>query len=179
MSAWAKLAQVRFREGCMSRLSLIATAGLVALSLAGCGKKPESAAAVATAPGAPAINYTVKGANGETAHFATGAAVNVNLPSYAPLYPGAVVDASMTGSGGSGAGGTVMFHTGAKPADIIAFYQAKATTAGLGKTFASQSGDAQTFTAGKEGGNEGLQIVASPSNGSTAVEIIWSTGKKG
>ena len=161
----------------MGRVSVILAVGLVAL-LAGCGKK--AATTVVTAPGAPAMNYTIKDSNGQTAHITTGAASAVNLPSYAPLFPGAVVDASMTGSGGSGAGGTVMFHTAAKPADVIAFYQQKTSAAGLGKTFASQSGDAQTFAAGKQDSEEGIQVVATGAAGAaTSVQIVWSAGKKG
>ena len=34
------------------------------------------------------------------------------------------------------------------------------------------------FSAGKESGDEGIQVIATPANGSTAVQIFWTEPSK-
>ncbi len=162
----------------MTHASLLLTSAVIVLLSAGCGKK-DVRTTVAAGPGG-SVQYTARGAGGETAQItAGGGAAQVKLPSYLPLYPGAVVESSMVASGGANTGNLVMFHTASKPADVIAFYKQKAAGAGFGSNFSNQSGDNMMFTAGKEGSEEGLQVVATPADGGASVQLTWTQGKKG
>ncbi len=161
----------------MTRASLLTVSALIVLLSAGCGKK-DVHTTVSAGPGG-SVQYTAKGANGETAQITAGGGGQVKLPSYLPLYPGAVVESSMVASGGVNTGNLVMFHTASKPADVVAFYKQKAAGAGFGSTFSSQSGDNTMFTAAKEGAEEGLQVAATPADGGASVQLTWTQGKKG
>ncbi len=161
----------------MRGASLIAAMAVVTV-LCACGRR-EGQTVVTTGPGG-SVKYTAKGPDGETAQITTGGAgAPVKLPSYLPLYPGAVVESSMIASGGANTGNMVMFHTAAKPADVVAFYKQKAEGAGFGSTFSNQAGDNLMFTAGKEGSEEGLQVIATPADGGASVQLTWTQGKRG
>ena len=151
----------------------------LALGLGACGQKTDQAGTVKGAPGAPVVSYKVKGADGETAQVAVGGAgTSVATPAYAPLFPGAQVESTMAGAGGTGSGGMVMFHTGAKPSEVLGFYKQKAAGAGFGNVVSTQSGSGEMFAASKDGSEEGFQVTATPENGATAVMLTWTSGKK-
>jgi hypothetical protein len=157
----------------------IAVAAL-ALSLGACGRKTDPAVTIKGGPGASVVNYQVKDANGGTAQVAVGGAgTTAATPAYAPIFPGAKVESTVAGASGGGSGGMVMFHTGAKPSEVLGFYKQKAATAGFGNAVSSQSGSGEMFAASKEGAEEGFQVTATPEGGATMVVLTWSNPKKG
>jgi hypothetical protein len=157
----------------MDRTLMIAAVAAVTL-LSACGKTPKHAA------GGPAVNYTVKGADGATTHItAGGPAAAAAMPAYAPLYPGAVIESSMTGAGTGGAGGMVIFRTRARPMQVIGFYKGKAAAAGFGNVFSSENGEGLMFTADKESGQDSFNVTATPDNQATIVVLTWTDPKKG
>jgi hypothetical protein len=164
-----------------NRKSMIVCAVAVtalALGLGACGRK--EAVTVKGGPGAAVVDYKVKDANGETAHVAVGGAgTTVATPAYAPVYPGATVESTVAGAGGSGSGGMVMFRTAAKAADVLGFYKQKAAAAGFGNVVSTQSGGGETFAAAKEGGGEGFQVTATATGAATTVVLTWTDPKKG
>ena len=164
----------------MRRATLLAAIALAALA-AGCGRKADHARMTVTTKPNGSVNYTVKGNAGESVNVVAGegAAAAAKTPAYAPVFPGAVVQSTMTGAGGEGSGGMVMFQTKAKPADVIAFYKDKAKAAGFATSFESQSGESQMFNAAREQGGEGFQVVATAADGSTTVQLVWSNSNKG
>ena len=146
------------------RASLVAFAA-AALVLAGCGKAPADAAASdAGPPGA---------GDGRIA------AAPAPPPDFVPIYPGATIDTSVSGGAGGGSGGAFTFQTHDKPADVIAFYKSRTAAEGFASTFSSQSGDGLMFSAGKQGADDGVQVIATPADGATAVQVIWTGPRKG
>jgi hypothetical protein len=133
---------------------------LVAAALAGCSESGDSGGS-ATISG----SATVAGLPTPTP------------PAYAPLYPGAVLEASEPTPASSGA--TVTFHTAAKPAEVIAFYRRATQAAGLDSTFASQSGEDELFSAGRQGSDDGMQVIVTPADGGASVQLFWTGPKRG
>ena len=111
--------------------------------------------------------------------LASSATAPPAMPADVPIFPGAVVESSVTGGEAAGGGNLVTFHANAPPAALIAFYKEKAAEAGLGSTFSNQAGDNMMFTAGKDGSEEGLQVIATPADGGSSVQLTWSRAKKG
>ncbi len=99
-------------------------------------------------------------------------------PAYAQLFPGAVLESSVVSNGAS-ASATITFHTTANPTDVIAFYRHAAQASGLDSTFASQSGDDELFSAGRQGSEDGMQVIATPADGGTSVQLFWTGPKRG
>jgi hypothetical protein len=156
-----------------ARLAVLAAAVVAALSACG----PRTAADRTARSGA--VTYDVKDAHGRPARLAvTGAGVEPSTPAFAPLYPGARVEQTINGASGSGSGGMVIFRTSAKPEEVVAFYRKKAASVGFGNVFSSQAGSGQMFTAGREGGEDGFQVTASPDRGETSVVLTWTNPRK-
>ena len=146
------------------RISLVAAAAAVAV-LGGCGRAPPDDSVSDAAP--------PEGG----AQIASGPAARP--PDFVPLYPGAAIDTSVAGGAAGGSGGALTFQTHDKPGDVIAFYKSRTAAAGFASTFSSQSGDGLMFSAGKEGTDDGVQVIATPADGATAVQVIWTGPKKG
>lgn len=156
----------------MHRALVISVAAVCLGGLSGCG---ASSGKATTSPG----SVTVKDRNGAVINVAGGADA-AKPPPFVAVYPGAQVEATISGvNGDTGKGGTVVFHTTAKPADVLAFYQQKAVTAGFKPTMTTQSGDGFMFSAGTENGETAVQVIASPDKGSTAVQVFWTQPKAG
>ena len=133
-------------------------AAFIAAALGGCSGGGETSASAAPSP---------------QAYISSSSAP----PAYAQLFPGAVLETSVV-SNGSSASATVTFHTTADPADVIAFYRHAAQTSGLDSTFASQSGDDELFSAGRQGSEDGMQVIATPADGGTSVQLFWTGPKR-
>jgi hypothetical protein len=136
---------------------------------AGAGGKPPAVTAATSPP-----SSTVRTGD---AVVATGpAAAGVKTPDHAPLYPGAVVITSIVGESGVGAGGAMTFKAGGTPTQVIAFYEAKARETGRPVTMkAAMGGDVQMLTTGDSGEGKGaLQVIASPAEGGSEVQMTWS-----
>ena len=167
----------------MIRFSLVAATTV--LLLAACGKKEESetptpaeSPAKAEAPTAPAgplgPDQTVT-ADGATVSVGAAAA-RVATPSYAPLYPGAVVSTSVVGESGVGKGGSVVYKVNASPAAVIGFYEGKVKAAGKPVTMNAEMGsNVRMLTAGDSGEGKGaVQVIASPAGDGSEVQLTWS-----
>lgn len=155
----------------MDRTKMTAAAA-AAMLLFACGRSPGQADAQA--------DYTIKGTDGATAHItAGGPAAAAAMPAFAPLYPGATIESSMTGAGAAGAGGMVIFRTGAAPAQVVEFYKGRAAAAGFGNVFSSENGDGLMLTAGKEGAEDSFNVTARPDDKTTTVVLTWTDPKKG
>ncbi|MCE3290833.1 MAG: hypothetical protein K0R83_2845 [Caulobacter sp.] len=167
----------------MIRFCLVAASAV--LLLAACGKKeeaetptPAEPAAKAEAPAAPAgplgPDQTVT-SDGATVSVGAAAA-KVATPSYAPLYPGAVVSTSVVGESGVGMGGSVVYRVGASPAAVIGFYEGKVKAAGKPVTMNAEMGsNVRMLTAGDSGEGRGaVQVIASPAGDGSEVQLTWS-----
>jgi hypothetical protein len=100
-------------------------------------------------------------------------------PAYAPLYPGAVLESSAVSNGSSASpSATITFHTTAKPSDVIGFYRHAAQVSGLDSTFSSQSGDDELFSAGRQGSEDGMQVIATPAEGGASVQLFWTGSRQ-
>jgi len=147
-----------------------------AIALVGCGKKDEKTVyndgknTVSTSQSGD--HMTITGQNGEKVEF--GAGTNAKLPDFAPLYPGAKVTTSFTGSGKDGAGGMVAFQVAASAADVVSFYKAKATSAGLAQTMSAEMGDTTTYVAANEKTKHTVSVSATKGSDGTTVQITWS-----
>jgi hypothetical protein len=156
-------------------LAALAAVALAA-GLSACGKPPSGGKA--EQPGG--ATYQIKDASGRPARLAvTGAGVQPSTPAFAPLYPGARVEQTINGASGSGSGGMVIFRTAASPQEVVAYYRQKAASAGFGNVFSSEAGSGRMFTAGREGGEEGFQVTATPDRGETSVVLTWTNPRKG
>lgn len=148
-----------------------------ALALAGCGKKDEktvySDGHNTVSTNASGDHMTITGQNGEKVEF--GAGTNAKLPDFAPLYPGANVTSSVTGSGKDGNGGMVGFHTSSPPADVIAFYKAKSGAGGLAQTMDANVNGVMMFAAGKNDNKTSISITASKGTDGTDATVTWSS----
>jgi len=159
---------------------LVAISTIVAVTaLAGCGKHDTKTYTDSNGNSVAVSNngdghMTVTGSNGEKVEFGSGAAATAKMPSYLPLYPGAKVTTSFTGSGKDGAGGMVAFQVAASAADVVSFYKAKATSAGLAQTMSAEMGDTTTYVAANDKTKHTVSVSATKGSDGTTVQITWS-----
>lgn len=105
-------------------------------------------------------------------------AADPGAPTWAALYPGAeVTTPPVTGGDGATAGGLVAFTTPASPEQVIDFYRKRAEAAGLVSASAMSQGEARAYAASDaKGSGADLQVVASPVDDVTSVQLSWSAG---
>lgn len=167
----------------MIRFSFVTATAV--LLLAACGKAEESetptaveppakaeAPAAPTGPLGPDQTITTDGAT-----VSVGAAASkVATPSYAPLYPGAVVVNSVVGESGVGKGGTVTYRANVSTVAIIDFYEGRVKAAGKPVTMNAEMGaNVRMLTAGDSGDGKGaVQVIASPAGSGSEVQLTWS-----
>lgn len=119
-----------------------------------------------------------------TVRSGTGAAAPRNMPAYAPIYPGAVIESSMDGvsssAEGGQSGGMVAFRTSDSPQKVASFYRARLDSSGLTeRNDANLNGTMLLTAASSDDTDHGVQISISPSeqgNGSV-VSVIYSRGR--
>jgi len=160
------------------RLGVIALCLGAGLLVAGCGKSDNSGGVTIAGKGGNVTvsgngaHMTMKSDDGKTTvEVNSNGIANVAMPDFAPLYPGATVQSTVSSAG---KGAMVVFNTAAAPADIIAFYKQKSAAAGLAETLNANEGAAMMFVAGKD--KKTVQVVASKSGSGTQVQLIWATG---
>ncbi len=142
-----------------------------ALLLAACGGGKEQG-----------VTHTVDDGEGNSATIRFGGdedgiAAPENLPAFAPVYPGAVIQSAMTGNEGE-AKGMVTFLTNAKMAEVLAFYKDKGKAAGLGVKAEVAMGAGRMLAMGADGNRDALQITATPSDeGRVMVAVVYDGGK--
>jgi len=159
---------------------IITTLMVAAVSLAACGKTEDGGKPAVTAtPG----GYTVKNEDG-SATVSTGAqaaaAAASGLPDYAPLFPGAKVEntiSTVSSEGGDAEGATVTYTVDVAPVKVIDFYKDRARTAGFKTQMDANMGAALMFVASDEATKRGLQVIASGKGESASVVVTWARPK--
>jgi len=168
------------------RAEFVALSLGICLVAAGCGQKSDQNKTTTIAGNGGSVVYSgngdhmvIKSTNGNaTVEYSSTGMVHANMPDFAPLYPGAKVTSSVSGTntnsnGGSGA--MVTFTVPASQSDVIAFYKQKAGAAGLGETMNMDQGNTMMFVAGKE--KKSLQVVATKTDSGTQAQVIWGNGE--
>lgn len=140
------------------------------LLIASCGGKDEGqSVTVADGEGGSA---TVRYGGDEN-----GIAAPDNLPAFAPVYPGAMIQSAVTGNEGE-AKGMVTFLTEAKMAEVLAFYKEKGAAAGLKVKAEVAMGPGRMLALGRgDSGGEAMQITATPGeDGKLMVALVYDGG---
>ena len=156
----------------------------VCLAVAACGKSDNNKT-VTYSGGNGTVTMSSSGNNehvvvhstngNATMEFNANGMGHVNMPAFAPLFPGAKVTSSIDESSATGGGAMVAFTTSSSPGDVIAFYKQKSLAAGLASTLDMSSGDNQTYVASKD--RLSVQVIAAKSADGTHASITWATGK--
>jgi hypothetical protein len=145
---------------------------LTAAVLTGCGPSPKE--------------QTVRNPmTGEkvTVKSGSGIAAPKNMPAYAPLYPGAVIESSVDGisstADGGQQGGMVSYRTKAAPEKVAEFYRGKLDASSLkDRSEANISGSIILGATSAGDGAEGVQvsIVADEDTSGSIVTLIYNRG---
>lgn len=147
---------------------------VAALSLAACGKKEE-----APRPGVkvgPGGAVTITGKDGAVVQ--AGAGVKVDLPAFAPLYPGSQLNESTTTvASPQGAGGMVVYTAAATSEQVLAFYRDKVKAAGMGEVAEMNMGAARMISATDEATKRSLQVIVTGEGAGTNVSLSWTQPK--
>ncbi len=144
---------------------------VAAVSLAACGKKEE-----APKPGVkvgPGGAVTITGKDGAVVQ--SGAGVKVDLPDFAPLYPGAQAQQSATTVASSeGAGGMIVYTAAATPDQVLAFYRDRVKAAGMGETAEMNMGAARMLSATDDASKRSIQVIVSGEGAGSSVSLTWT-----
>jgi hypothetical protein len=155
----------------MKRLMILSTAALL---LASCGGKNTDEGQKVTVADGEGGTATVNFGGDEN-----GIAAPENLPAFAPVYPGAVIQSAVTGNEGE-AKGMVSFITDAKQAEVLAFYKDKGKAAGMSVKAEVAMGTGRMLAMGAEGESPAMQITATPGDdGKVQVAVVYDGGKPG
>lgn len=153
----------------MRRAILLTVFSLSVLSLAGCGR--DDAPKVKTGTDANGTqSVTVTDGKG-TQVTMTGAGGSANMPAFAPLFPGASVESTVTTPD---KGGMVAFKTSASREDVIDFYKKSAAAAGMKDNLNMSTGDAISYSATSQSPAHNLNVTAAKSEDGTQVQVIWN-----
>ena len=153
----------------MRRATLSVLLSLSVLGLAACGR--DDAPKVKTATDANGTQtVTVTDGKGTEVTIA-GAGGNASMPAFAPLFPGATVETSVTTPE---KGGMVAFKTSSSREDVIDFYKKAAAAAGLKDNLNMSSGEAISYSASSEKPRHSLNVTAAKSEDGTQVQVIWN-----
>jgi hypothetical protein len=155
----------------MRRAVLLAVLSLCAAGLSGCGKSDDTTKVVTKTEGNGTQSVSVTDNKGATVTVSSGAGATTNMPAYAPIFPGASVETSVTAPG---KGGMVAFKTSAAPEAVIAFYKKSVSGVGFKDTLNMTSGDTMTYSAADDKGVHVLNVVASKGGDGTQVQVTWN-----
>jgi hypothetical protein len=173
----------------IARLMIAALGGL---ALAACGGQDTKTVTVPAGDGGTATvkttekgdtqEVTITGPDGKSTAVITagdGAAAPANLPAFAPVYPGAKIESSLSGSGPEGSGGVLVMTTKDAPDKVAAFYEARIKAANLGDTTRFSNNDMQMIggTAGEKGPSANVTIAPDPAGG-TRINLIYVPAPK-
>ena len=100
------------------------------------------------------------------------------LPAFAEAYPGATVEGDpLVANGPAGPGGVTTFTTNADSTAVMTFYRARAEAAGLTANTRSGQGSDLHYSADRQDTGASIDVVASPVDGHTSVQLTWSAGQ--
>lgn len=154
------------------RFLAVAATSLAVLGLAACKPPAEiEAQAPADAPSAEA-SATVEAPTAASPEAAAGE------PAFAAAYPDAALTAPVTrAEGPAGHGGVVQFTTQDAPDDVVGFYKQRAEAAGLVSISTLSQGGARGYKAASDDGVSSVEVVATPIDGATAVQLSWNAAR--
>lgn len=151
--------------------SLAAVAVTMTAALGACHDPVQQAAEAKPAPAAEARVVT-------PSRPASTPVRTDGTPAFAEIYPGARLEGNATtAAGAQGQGGMVTFTTEDAPDQVIAFYRTRAQSAGLSDMMALNQGAVQGYGAGRQADGASLNVVASPVEDRTSVQLTWSAGQ--
>ena len=160
------------------RLFTIAVVIAAAALVAGCDQHPSKTIKIKGKDGTVTVSgnneqMTVKSDDGKTAvEINTNGIGSQRLPDFAPVYPGAQVEGSVTSP--TEGGGTFGFETADAPEKVIAFYKDKAASAGLAEKLNMNANGALTYMASAGDDKKTLQVIATRTGASTNVQVTWA-----
>jgi hypothetical protein len=157
--------------------SLAVVAVVMTVAIAGCENRAATPDGEPDAP-APATEATppVPAAVAPPPSPATTPAPPV-APEFAAIYPNSEVEGEpLVAVSDQGPGGVVTFSTDAPPDTVIAFYRERAEAAGMAMVMTLNRGDARAYGALKQASGASLNVVASPIDNKTSVQLTWSAG---
>ncbi len=152
----------------MRRASLLALLCLSLVGLGACGRSDDSPKVTTHNNGTQ--TFTVTDDKGTKVTVA-GPGASADTPAYAPLFPGATVESSVTTSD---KGGIVAFKTTAPPQAVIAFYKKSAATVGFKDNLDMTTGDTMSYSASNESHEHSLNVVAAQNEDGTHVQLTWN-----
>lgn len=148
-------------------ITAIAVFAVAGLALAGCGQKVERQGDKVVVTGAGGVKtMVVTGANAQAAAAA--------LPAYAPVYPGAGVEASTQTVMNGTQAGIVTLTTNDTPEQVVAFYKARLQGAGASHVTEMNLGLGRMLAAQDPASGMGVQIMAMKAGGQTRIQITQS-----
>ncbi|CAN5196920.1 hypothetical protein BH10PSE1_BH10PSE1_10380 [soil metagenome] len=158
--------------------SLAVVAVVMTVAIAGCDRRaaapveaPASSAANVAIPPVPTTERVAPSTPGATA-------IAADAPDFAAVYPEADVQGDpLIATSDAGPGGIVTFTTDASPDAVIAFYRQKAEAAGLAMIMSLNTGDARAYGAQKQANGARVEVIASPVEDRTSVQLTWSAGR--
>lgn len=125
------------------------------------------------------LKFSAIDEQGKTAHLEIGGAAK--LPSWVPAYPGASLQAGITGSGNdgdsAGEGGMVTFTTADAPSKVMSFYQDKCKELGMKVELTTATSDGGMMTAVDDDGQRTIHVMVGSGSGIGSAGTI-TYGKK-
>lgn len=109
--------------------------------------------------------------NGKTGELQFGG--NAKVPDWVPVYPGASVQANITGQASDGEGGNVTYTTNDEPSKVVDFFQRKAKDLGMSAKLTSTTSDGAMFVAADDSGDRSLTVVIGRSDGQTGINLTY------
>lgn len=158
---------------------VIIAMALACVALPACGRKEETAAATTTSGSSVTTSREDGAVTTQTAASADAgaAAISVDTPDFAPLYPGATVKASSTTTANDHLVGSVTYLTNAAPQAVVDFYKPRAAAAGFTTSADANIGVGLMYAATDAAKARTLQVIATAEKAGTAVVLSW-TGPK-
>lgn len=156
----------------MKQAMILMTAGLLVAACGGSESRDQG------------VTHTVDAGDGNSATVRYGGgedgiAPPENLPAFAAIYPGAMIQSAVTGNEGE-AKGMVTYLTQAKMAEVIEFYREKGKAAGMSVAAEAAMGEGRMLAMKRDGSNDvGLQVTVAPpgDDGRTMVSMVYDGGK--
>ena len=154
----------------MSRTILVTALSLSLLGLAACGRGDDSPKVKTGINNNGTQTISVTDGKGTQVTVA-GSGAPANMPEFAPLFPGATVESTVTTPE---KGGMVAFKTTATRRAVIDYYKKSAAAAGFQDSFNLTTGDTISYSAASEKPEHSLNVTAAKSEDGTQVQVVWN-----